>query len=426
MIPYTAPLPIRNSSVWGEFAKAEPIPYRWGELAGSAIQYGSDRRLWCWSDGACFRIDAVSVEGQQRQDWSWRNAIDRAGSPVCLIEFGEPPPSGAAVVATGRGRLDSRTGALIDNPADVVRDIVTVICGNTLSAGALDQFRQECAGLPIAGELTGGSVQQAIRSVCDSVGAVFSPLHPGLCQIHPGGQYAGTQHAVTGRYAGTDVNCTAGLDDIANDITISYAHVDGDATASLQLASPASIERFGRRQLAVSLPWVRLPRIAYAVGKRLLQHSARPRWRYSARNIPEVLLAPGDSLAISSGYVPPAVATINRLSLDYRRETTSVELADSWVGPATAVTIVRTSVQFTPPAESAVSVSAAGADHVLTILDDAGRPIPQARVTIDRSILRLADSGGIVRIPQALMPAGQHHLLIEGAGMSALETVVTV
>lgn len=424
MIPYTSALPLRRSTAWGQFATDEVIPHRYGSISGSCVQYSADGRQWCWADHPCMSVDAVTVGGLPRQDWRALTALDRSNRAVTLVEFADPIDT--APVVTGRGKLSALTGQLLTNPADIVHDIVTQIAGNTLSASTLDAFRAECQGLPVGVEVRAGTLQRAVRSVCESIGAIFSPLHPGLCQLYPSGSYAGSTVLIDGRHRSLEVSATSVLEDIRTALVVAYAHVDGAGTASLEIDAPSAIERFGRVAADIDLPWCRDARTAYSVARRLLQHWARPCWRYGARNLPETLLSVGDVLDVSTVIVPAATAQAVRIELDYRGRSTDVALAQSWVGPAPTVRLVNSSVQFEPPSYPSIATASAGSDHVFTVLDSAGRPIPQAVVTIDRSIRRTADSGGIVRVPLAIMGAGQHHLLIEGAGLAPLEATVTV
>ena len=81
------PLPLRQSTIWGGYREAVPLPHRYGSVSGALIQYNATRTLFAWADHACVwgyrcragggptcrRVAVVHTGGcQQRADYRCR------------------------------------------------------------------------------------------------------------------------------------------------------------------------------------------------------------------------------------------------------------------------------------------------------------------------------------------------------------------
>ena len=114
MTPLSAPIPLRNSSVWAGYREAVAIPHRYGSASGSLIQYNATRTQFVWCDHAAQSIDTVLVGGQSVGDWVWRNAVDSTGHTVAMVEFGQPQDEGVTLFARGRGKRHPADGRAAD------------------------------------------------------------------------------------------------------------------------------------------------------------------------------------------------------------------------------------------------------------------------------------------------------------------------
>lgn len=185
MTPYSADLPLRSTAVWGAFRDLRLIPHRYGDTAGELLPYDEGRLLFVWCDHASVSVRDVMIDGQSVFNWQWRNGQDSTGRSVTFVEFTSPVDEGAVATAAGQAKADTRTGALITNPADVLYDILAGIAGHDVDTGDVDLFRAECAarGLSVAGSIGDQvSTQRAAATVCASVGAVFCPTMEGIAR----------------------------------------------------------------------------------------------------------------------------------------------------------------------------------------------------------------------------------------------------
>ncbi len=426
MTPFTAPIPLRSSTIWGGYRVAEPIPHRYGYVTGSLIQYNATRTQFVWADHAVSNISDVTIDDQPAEAWAFSNAIDVTGHAVAMVTFNQPVDEGATPVARGVGKLHPSTGALMESPATVVWDLLANIAGRDIAETELDDFRNACArlGITVSGSITdgGASVQGVAREICASIGAVFSAGMRGWCRVYPGGELSPAV-ATVGDFDG--VSAVADLGDLANDITIEFAHTDGSPRQTLQVESVESVARYGRRSMTHSAPWISSNRVALDVASRLLKHRARRVWSVSAGGLSERVRV-GDVITLDSVRLPVPgdyMALATELDLDTEKTAIRFEVP---VGAAPMASLVRTATAFTRESYAALGVEAVGSDYVITLREEDGRAMVGAAVTLDGSITRYTDSAGRVAFPANLMTAGEHTFRIVTADGRTLTTVVTV
>lgn len=416
---WTDDLPLRTNADLGIFRDVERLPWRYGRaVPGKCVRLGATGKRWLWADHASSRIASVAVDGLPYDGWQWRNDTDDAGNPITIIETVDPIDEGADVVATGDGALDTLSGDLMTNPADIVGDI----CrrgGITIDRGDLVAFRVECQSrqIEVAGSIIGGSLQSAMVGIADSIYAVFSRELPGLMRLRPR-----SSPTVTIRAADTPSG-SASRGSIATRLRVRYALEDGQPRASIELRAPAVEALRGSVVADVTLPWVSDARVAADVGGRMLADRARPRYTVRAAR-QQRRIVPGD---IVSASVPAlglsGAALVVSSTIAERGSTPVLELP---AGTAPAVEIVSAATAYAPELYTGASVASAGDQRVITITGENSRPLAGARCTLDGSIVRFTDSGGRVSFPANVMPSGAHRILIESSGMQSQTVTVVV
>lgn len=423
MTPYSAELPLRTTSVWAGFRETAVIPHRYGETGGRCLQYNAERTQWVWADHACASVDDVLVGGQSLSNWQARNVPDNTGRTVTMIEFDGGIEDGVEVVARGRGKLLGDTGALIESPADVVRDML-IIAGRPTTAARLDPFRSACAraGIVVGGSITESiTLQSAIREVCDSVGAIFAPDARDLCHLWPG-DAGGIRASIDVRQT---LSAGLGLADLATVAVITYAYEDGEPRAAIELEAREPARLYGRRVSDVAMPWVRSARVAAAVGSRLLQHRARPVWAVGVGALlGDIRVGDGVSLAHP---VLPVTGDYTVLAREADPETQAVSVTLSVpVGAVPVVRLVRQSSMLDPEQYSSAGLQLVGAEYVLTLREESGQPIAFASVTLDGQMTRTTDAAGRVSFPSSAMQPGEHRFDILTQDSRPLSMTVTV
>lgn len=427
----TDPFPRRRTSVWGSFRKDEWIPLRFGPIArGRCVQYQTGDRdqvpgsLWCWSDGACAGIDAVYVDGRLRTGgWVARVQSDVTGKPVTLIEFTTPVDQDAIVTADGRGQVEN--GAMIRNPARVIARLSAIA---DVPADGMEVFEAECRalGIEVGGELAEDvTVQGAIRDLCKSVGAIYSPRMRGKAVVYPGGLPALVNAAPRIRAAVDASNLTAwsaNADAVINALSVSYALRDGSASKVMELECPASIAVFGRRASVIAAPWVVDDGVMANIATRLIAFSARAAAEVSVTGI-RGEIRPGDWIDVDGArsILPAATGARQLIASEYDPETEATAgVFQLWPDPIPTVVIVSTAVISEDQQAVKTEQKTVGSQRQITLTGAGGLPLANRRVILDGAVTRFSNGAGIVTFPLADTPPGEHVLEI-----SMTETVST-
>lgn len=424
MIPLTAPLPLRQTTAWGGYRDARPIPHRYGQCSGELLQYNDSRTEFCWADHPVQGIDAVIVNGQPAGEWEHRTVTDVTGRALALVVFGQPQDEGVSIVARGRGKLHPATGALMTNPADVVWDVLANIAVRGTPASELAEFRAACAraNLEVGGSIEGAdSVQAVVRDICSSIGATFCATAQGLCRLWPGGQDSAPRATIRDGIAGATVT----LDDLANDFTVQYGYEDGSPRGSVQIDAPDYVALHGRRPAVIEAPWVTSARVAYDVGQRLLRQRARPQWRITVQTQRPVRV--GEVVQIDHPAVP-IVGAYPVLSRAYEPSTGVSTLGlTAPAGEIPVVRLVRQSSAYDPLQYTGATAGTSGTDRVITLTNADGSPVADARVTVrELGIAAQTDAAGRVVFPADLMPAGAYILDVVTTAGDVLEIPILI
>ena len=144
MTPLYADLALRTSDALGvSFAESFVIPHRYGDLTRSQFRLGKlTDTLYIAADHPMESITEVFELGQKLTAWTWYNKADSTGRMVCFVELSQPASAiNSLISASGRGKLSPRTGALMENPAEIIQDLIGINERNL----EFPLFFQECA-----------------------------------------------------------------------------------------------------------------------------------------------------------------------------------------------------------------------------------------------------------------------------------------
>ena len=188
-IPLSTRLPLRTTAAWGQFSELKAIPWVYGRVSLMPVQYDDQRRQFVLADHPILAITRLARDDVASAAYRWSNTQDNTGHAVALLELGEPLAENERLAVSVQGKRHPRTGELLENPADVVWDLLANLAGIPIEAGDLEAFRGECA----AWKLTVGGVvddpTQTIRGALDnllsSLGAVWSGGMSGWARLWP-------------------------------------------------------------------------------------------------------------------------------------------------------------------------------------------------------------------------------------------------
>lgn len=418
------PLPIRTSAAWPAFAKPEPLPVVYGRCTVPTIQYDQTRKFWLVADHPVQGVDAVYRDGKPERAYAWRNGTDPTGHPVALVELGQALAANATLTATVRGKTHPTGGALLENPADVLQDMLR-LAGRAVTDAELADFRAACADLAIAGMLTPGLTARAqLAELADSVGMLWSPALAGLARRWPVESRAAGEplYAEFAAAEVADVKAECVRADLYTGLRVEF---DWDWTQNAARRSvvlrAATADRHGYRETALQAKWLTGAAQAVARGVAWLQARARPRWTISFEADLDPAVPPGGWFSLSHPLLPVGGEF---LALNAERDWSAQRQrigAERSAGPVPSVSVVGFGGLFAQP-DSDLRITYANGIATLVIVDPDGAPIRDAVVTFDDKTAK-TDRTGAVRFKTE---RGAHRVAVEAAGYARFEMEVTI
>lgn len=175
-LPLSANLPLRTSADWGQFETPLAIPHCYGAVRTRPLAYDAAGRQFVLSDGPIVGVTEVTRDGVSYDLWRWGVEFDAAGERVSTLTLNDPLQSGEELIVSLQGKQDSVSGELLTNPALVVWDILSQICGMSIERARFDALRAATADSVIAGVVSDNSrsIRSQIAEICDSVGIVWA------------------------------------------------------------------------------------------------------------------------------------------------------------------------------------------------------------------------------------------------------------
>lgn len=424
-LPLSDAVPLRSTAVWPKFAKPEPLNVVYGRCTVPVIQADQSRKFWLVADHPIGGVDAVYIDGKPAQPFTFHTTTDATGHPVALLELAAPLPANAVLTVAARGKIHPDTGALIENPADVLLDILKM-AGYALEEADLADFRTDCAGLRIAGMLSSGlTIRAQIAEIAESVGMLWSLAMPGIARRWPpdeGGAIAGPLHARFEDYQIGDVRADCRHDTLYTALKIEYdwdwSKNSARRSATLQADSAVL---YGRRETTLAAKWLTDAASAVERATAWLEAYARPRWTLSMTADLEPRVPPGGWFAIWHPLLP-AVGKMRSLDAEWDFKAQVQRLtAECSVGPLPAVTVTGVGGLFEQPS-SGLRVTYADGVATLVIADPNDAPIRDAVVTLG-SQKGKTDRTGTVRFKIA---RGTYPVTVEANGFSPVSMEITL
>ena len=424
--PLSDSLPLRTNAVWGGWREVRVLPWGWGRVTVTPIQYSDDQRVFVLLDHPIEGVDEVKRDDVATPAWAWYNGVDSTGRAVSFVELAEPLADGERLAVTLRGRMHPDTGRLLQTPAEILHDVLANLAGAPVTWGELDDYRTETAEWVLGGVLADNTitVRAAVDQIMQSAGGAWAAAMPGVAITWPPLPDAAAPALRVDALAAPDLQAATSATGIHTALRVlyDYDHAAGRFARAIQLEAPDAVKDYGRLELEWPAPWLRTPRQAEALGQRMLAWLARPRWRVSWRqSLADV--ATGSWVDVDHPRSP--VQGRHRLvgaELDLDAAVLACAI-EAPVGEPPAIETTRLSAAFDPLIQPGITVEVANGEIIFTARNERGQPLPGARITLDGGAKRIADANGRVSFPVA---RGRHVLLIEADGYPPSEAVVVV
>lgn len=403
------PLPMRTTRDLGDFADDAPIPYRLGDLRGARFPLLRLTDMEFLVAGHPLDVEEVFVDGESTLAWEPALRIDDAGNRWQVVVFGAPIGTDAKVSATGQGDRDPDTGALIENPADLM-EYVLRLAG---IEGIFPALRAQAAaeGIRLAGSITEPRTVRAwLDEIAYSAGAVWTPED---ATLYPGS--TGPVVDLTAAVAGGMDDPTAELADSADVLRVAYDRSDAATRAQAHLELTASPQRFGGVVAEVELPWVRVAANAESIGRRILARMAAKRFAVEF-TVNDPTLRPCRRVRLVDSpewQIPGDDPVLMVLAVEVEADAGASRVSGEALLSTPTIAVTAHSLALPDTTEGGVDVAFRDGIATFTVRDDDGKPLAGARVSLDGGAPRTSDQAGRVSFATR---AGRHELLVEVPG----------
>ncbi|MBD3816673.1 MAG: hypothetical protein IE913_09535 [Halothiobacillus sp.] len=416
------PLPLRRTTELGQYKQDTLIPWVYGRITITPIALDNKGSEWLLADHPIQAVTAVTVGGVTTSGYQLINRIDNTGHPIATLRLTQPPKDNAAVTVSITGKRGADTGAVIEHPRDIIRDLLTE-CGWMLASDALDNLLDEYPNLTLAGTFnTAIPLRDAIGQITSSIDAIWSgsPLmvrrrdttNPPVAVLNPRDMQT--------------PSATSDATRLATILRVRYAQnaATGQPDAAMTVHAPDRIEEIGEITADLTMPWLRTAKDALAIASRVLQRKAQPMWE-----ITDTIDATdsqfwqcGDTIALAHPWLPSGNAQIT--AMDFSPDSSRLGLTLSMLaGEQPAVELLTRSSAIQPQASDPLKIAYANGVATFTITDDTGAPIAGAAVTLDGQTTHQTDRYGAVQFKTT---RGDHTLSVTAAGYAPFEITVGV
>lgn len=425
--PLTDALPLRKSTVWGGYRDVRTLPWGYGHVTLAPIQYSDDQRIFVLLDHPVAGVDLVTRDSIATDAWVWSNDVDSTGHPCAFLELAQPLAEGEQLAVTLRGRMHPDTGRLLSTPAEILHDVLAHLAGAPVSWPDLDDYRTETAEIAMGGLIDDSSlsIRATLDRIIQSAGGAWSAGMPGIAFTWPPApDSAAPAMNVTALTAG-DVQAESSHEGIRTVLRVlfDYDHAVERHRRAIQLEAPAVVKEHGVLDLEWDAGWLRSPRDAEALGRRMLAWLARPRWRVSwTASFEDV--RPGAWAQIAHPRSP--VSGRHRL-IDAQLDLSAPALrctVEAPVGSEPEIVTALLSTAFEPVIPAGVTLEIGDNAIIYTVRGANGNVLAGAAVTLNGTSTRIAGTDG--KVSFSPVQRGRQHLLIDAPGMPATEAWVTV
>ncbi|QIL81791.1 carboxypeptidase regulatory-like domain-containing protein [Diaphorobacter sp. HDW4A] len=424
--PISDNVPLRTSAVWGGWREVLVLPWGWGQVTVTPIQYSDDQRLFFLLDHPIAGVDEVKRDDVATMAFDWRNGVDSTGQAVSFLELAEPLADGERLAVTLRGRMHPVTGLLLQTPAEILHDVLANLARAPVEWADFDDYRTETSHLVLGGLMADNSVsiRAAIDELMQSAGSAWAAAMPGIAMTWPPIADDATPAMRVDKLNAEDLQATTQATGICTVLRVLYDwdHAGSRFRRAIQLQAPDAVNEYGVLEQEWKAPWLRTARHAEQLGQRMLAWLARPRWRVTwQQSFADV--ATGAWVHLNHPLSP--IEGRHRLvsaELDLSAASLSCTV-EAPIGSSPVIETTQLSSAFDPVIQAGITVEIADSEIIFTARDEQGHVLAGARITLNGQSTRIADSAGRVSFP---VQRGRHVLLIEADGYPASEAVVVV
>lgn len=416
----TDDLPLQLSTQIGAFAEAVPLAQRYGDLRRTRFKLIRMTSTKYIAAGHPMKSITRAFAGNL-QTKAFDTFVESAGGVTYqVVEFAAPVPIGTDCFASGEGKLNATTGALIENPADIMADLL-LIAGRTDPWFGQLRAEASAASITLAGSFdTVEPIRTALDRVIDSCGGIWCP---GMSRLYPA-PFEGFRIDLD-QFNAHDLVVSASITDTADIARVAFDYDDAEGKNQSFIQLEASPQRYGGKVVDVALPLVRSAGTAEAIGRRVLGWYAGLRCDVNLNTDAGEFVRPGTWALLSSHPQWPFdddPMLMITTALRSRTLNTARVTAEALLSTPT-ITLTKHSLGSDSIGTGGVEVEVRNGFATFTLLDNDDKPLVGAYVSLDGAAPKKTDGQGQVVFTTT---AGAHELAVEAAGFLPYTIGVTL
>lgn len=415
------PLPLRTTRMLGDFAVDAPLAHRFGDLTQTRFKLPRLTSTKFFAADHVMEITDAFIDDEKTLGWEVATEQDDKGHIWTVVNFAAAVPADAVASASGRGKRNPATNALLENPGEIMEYVARTICGRD---DTFIDLRAECAAAAIvlAGSVdTVMPIRAQLDEIAYSAGAIWTP---GASRLYPTSSIAPPVEELS-KMEAAGLEPLATLIDTADVLRLTYDHDDATGKPAHYIELTASPQRFGGVVAERELKWVRTPANAEAIGRRMLERMAGERYAV-AMNTSRVDLRPCawiKLVAHPEWWRDGADPTLMVLAVDVTPDSAAAKISTEVLLSKPTITVTAHSVAVPSTTGAGIDVSYDRGVATFTITDKDSKPIVDARVSIDGGVAKRTDARGKVSFT---VGRGKHKLAAEAPGYTPFEIEVVL
>lgn len=414
-------MPLRTSRQLGDYAVDAPLAHVFGDL--TAARFPLVRLTPTRGHAADHPMEITGAGTGTTPTSSYAAVVeaDATGKVCTFVDFGAPVDAADQMWAYGRGVRNPLTGALMTNPADIL-EYISALCGRS---DKFQQLREECAaaGIRLAGRVADNTI--SIRATNDlwtqPAGAIWSPGMARRFPSLPSGYVIDLDDQVSENITVDEVS-----DDTADVLRISYDQCDVTGKPQKSIELTANPQRFGGIALELSLPNLRTPANAEAVGVPILQRQAGRRYTVGM-DTARFEIRPGQWIKLRSHPewpTPDIDPPVMILSVNPDRDSETSPISGEFQASYPEITVTAHSILLADTFNGSLEVSERNGIATFTVFDENHKGLQGARISLDGGAPKTTDASG--QAPFPYISGHTYRIDVEAAGRQSQEVEWTL
>jgi hypothetical protein len=406
MVPLYENINLRTSDVLGDFSDTFILEHRYGNLKKSKFRLGKiSEVLYFVADHPMLSVDTVQQSGQEIKAWRWFTKADKSGITSTYVELAQPPErSDSIITASGQGKLSKKTGLLIENPAEIIEDVVS-LNGKSLY---FSLFREECErrGIKAAGSLDEiKSLRLYVKNIIESFGGLW--VRDNIILYPNDIKYAKKV------YSYSEPTFKAKTEDQAGSVKVAFNYNEGSGRYGSFVTFKAVNSAF-QNQRVEYCKWLRDNRTAVDLAFRLTEYYAGEHVEVSCEI--EGVHSSGEAISLSGAFFEENIF----LTEASPKESFTAIKGDMILSKWPLVVLDNYTAELPITQNEGIELEFVNGTLTVTIFDTENKPFVGAFVSLDKGPPKKTNGKGKV---QFKTQAGGHVLDIAAPGFDSISNL---